>query len=141
MNWQHQSPISMRAGTCAAAVLLSLALAGQALSAPAPFETSRRSKALNRADLFGTWTMTWANQRSTVTLSPCGGYRCLWHGVTFTGTWKLDEEGRFCIRETASVNTDTPTYHTFTIRFEPGSRIGQVELGNQRIEVRLDRPR
>src|SRR5215213_9150171 len=98
---------------CAVALL---ALTVQA--APAPLFKARQ-RSLTSADLVGTWTLYWGNQRGTVTLGSDGDYRCEWGGMKFVGTWSLDREGRWLIRE-STTPADWRSFRDYVIRFEPG---------------------
>jgi hypothetical protein len=126
----------------AALVLLAVALCWQmADAAPAPFERPPiRPKQLYRQDMVGNWTMTWAGQPCTVTLSATGDYTCDWYGINFVGSWRLDPQGQFWITE-SSRPEDPDLWRSYSVRLDPVTLSGRVEVGQPDVEVRFQRLR
>ena len=124
----------------AAPALLFLAIGWQStLAAPAPLDRSQtRVRPLCPDDLVGTWTLVWAGQSGTMTLSPHGEYVCTMGGLTYVGSWSLDYLGRFCITESPTPH-NSHSWRTYAVRLDPRTLAGRVEVGSPGISARLVR--
>ena len=77
------------------ALLTSLLLTSSILAAPAP---TYRPKPLTRASLVGLWRATWGATPCEIELRKDGGYRCLYCGTVYVGSWAL-LDGKLVIQE------------------------------------------
>jgi len=77
------------------ALLLSLAATSVLCSAPAPLPKPRP---VTRASLVGTWRALWGATHCEIELRQDGGYRCLYCGTVYVGSWAL-LDGKLVIQE------------------------------------------
>jgi hypothetical protein len=120
---------------------LSLAVALTSFSyAPVPPPSAAKPKtaavAKPASPLAGGWRMVWGSGSGDVVLTPdpdgkTGGYHCLWGGVQWIGSWKLEgdrltvTEGR--VPDDPDSVPDNPM--TWTATLEPGRLAGKLDNG------------
>jgi hypothetical protein len=121
--------------------LVILALGWQcATAAPAPFERSAsRHKHFTSEDLAGTWILVWSGQPGTMTLTSRGDYVCQMSGLTYVGSWTIDQQGRFCITESTTPHNPNSWRH-YAVRLDYRTLSGQVEVGGAGTRVQILRP-
>jgi hypothetical protein len=111
-----------------------------ATAAPAPFERpAARHKHFTGEDLAGAWVLVWSGQPGTMTLSSRGDYVCQMSGLTYVGSWHIDQEGRFCITETTTPHNPNSWRH-YAVRLDFRTLSGRVEVGGAGTRVQLLRP-
>jgi hypothetical protein len=116
--------------------------------APRPFARHSRSRQLCRADLVGTWHVSWTCRTRpswgtvvcTFTLLSDGSYRCAWPGATYVGSWGLDRQGRFWITESCHPET-ADSWSSYAICLDPRTLCGHVGVGAAEVSIRLRKVR
>jgi hypothetical protein len=121
--------------------LVILALGWQSsTAAPAPFERpAARHKPFTSEDLAGAWILVWSGQPGTMTLSSRGDYVCSMSGLTYVGSWSIDQQGRFCISESTTPHNPN-SWHYYAVRLDFRTLSGRVEVGGAGTRVQLLRP-
>jgi hypothetical protein len=113
----------MRAFLAAAVVLLA---AGLVTAAPAP-AGKPMTKRLTPPEMEGEWVMQWGGMLAPTTLTRDGGYRCVFGGSCWVGTWGWTAGGDLLVTEAREeFDTAPESVLTWTVKIERDKR-GRVD--------------